>query len=135
MLRDICSGLALAALTGALYALGMQFGPLKWHLGDDAFDLLVVVGIMLSATAFFVESLGSCLDRRLREADAEVDGRSRRFEEDARAKALQLNAYALETVDGMAMTNAAFIASETANVIRTPRRTYGAERLGVIPYR
>jgi hypothetical protein len=44
MLRDICSGLALAALTAALYALGMHFGPLNWSLGEDAFDLLVVVG-------------------------------------------------------------------------------------------
>jgi hypothetical protein len=63
MLRDICSGLALAALTAALYTLEMHFGPLNWKLGDDAFDLLVVVRIMLSATAFYVESLGSCLDR------------------------------------------------------------------------
>ncbi len=95
MLRDVCSGLALAAMTGALYALGMYFGPLSWNLGDDAFDLLMVVGIMLSATAFFVEFLGSSLSRRLREADAEIDKHSRRFEENARSRALQLNAYAL----------------------------------------
>jgi hypothetical protein len=54
----VCSGLALAAMTGALYALGMYVGPLSWNLGDDAFDLLMVVGIMLSTTAFFVEFLG-----------------------------------------------------------------------------
>jgi hypothetical protein len=73
----------------------MHLGPLNWDLGDDAFDLLVVVGIMVSATTFFVKSLGSNLGRRLREADAEIDERSRRFEEDARAKALQLNALRL----------------------------------------
>jgi hypothetical protein len=95
MLRDICSGLALAALTGTLYALGMHFGPLNWSLGDDAFDLLVVVGIMLSATAFFVEFLGSTLDRRLRQDMAEIDERNRLFEEAARARALKLNAYLL----------------------------------------
>jgi hypothetical protein len=46
----------LAVVTGALYALGMHFGPLSWKLGDDAFNLLVVVGIMLSGTAFFAIS-------------------------------------------------------------------------------
>jgi hypothetical protein len=95
MLRDVFSGLSLATVTGALYALGMYFGPLSWKLGDDAFDLLVVIGIMLLATAFFVEFLGSSLDRRFRQDMAEIDERNRLFEEAARARALELNAYLL----------------------------------------
>jgi hypothetical protein len=102
MLRDICSGLALAALTAALYALGMHFGPLNWNLGEDAFDLLVVVGIMLSATAFFVEFVGSCLDRRLRQDMARADDRTRLFEEAIRARAFRLNAYAVGQRDPIA---------------------------------
>jgi hypothetical protein len=63
MLRDIRSGLRLAALTASLYALGLHLGPLRWGLGDDAHDLLVVVGIVLSITAFAAEVLGSRLSR------------------------------------------------------------------------
>jgi hypothetical protein len=48
MLRDVFSGLTLATVTGALYALGMYLGPLSWKLGDGAFDLLVVVERSLS---------------------------------------------------------------------------------------
>ena len=48
MLRNVFSGLVVAAIMAALYALGMYFGPLNWKLGDDAFDLLVLVGTMLS---------------------------------------------------------------------------------------
>ncbi len=59
MLRDVFSGLTLAALTVALYALGMYFGPLNWKLGDDAFELLVHVGMMLSVIGFSAEFLGS----------------------------------------------------------------------------
>lgn len=59
MLRGVLSGLTLAAVTAAPYALGMQFGPLTWTLGGDGFDLLLVVGVMLSATGFFAEFLSS----------------------------------------------------------------------------
>ena len=85
MLRNVFSGLVVAAIMAALYALGMYFGPLNWKLGDDAFDLLV-------------------------------------FEEYARARALQLNAYALARVDGIAATDTALVASETSNVIQFPAR-------------
>ena len=95
MRQDFFSGLTLAAITGALYALGMYFGPVSWSPGDDAWDLLVLVGIMLSVSGFFAEFLGSRLNRRLREASAEIDERSRRFDESIRARALRLNAYAL----------------------------------------
>ena len=101
-MRDVFSGLTLATVTGALYALGMYLGPLSWKLGDGAFDLLVVVGIMLSATAFFVEFLGSTLDQRLRQDMAEIDERNRPFEEAARARALKLNAYLLARPDCVA---------------------------------
>ena len=117
MLRDVCSGLPLAAMIGVLCALEMYFGPLSWKLGDDAFDLLVVVGIMLSGTAFFVEFLGSSLNRQLREADAEIKRRSRRFEENARVRALQLNAYAVRRRDCVAATEAALREPKTAEVI------------------
>jgi hypothetical protein len=63
MLRDVFSGVTLAAVTGALYALGMFFGPANWNSGDGAWDLLVLVGIMLSASGFFAELLGSRLNR------------------------------------------------------------------------
>lgn len=63
--------------------------------GDDARDLLVLVGLMLSATGFFVELVASRLNRRLREAMAVTDERSRRFDESARARALRLNAHVL----------------------------------------
>ena len=55
MLRDFPSGLTLAAVTGTLYALKMYLALLHWNFGDDACDLLVLVGIMLSATGFFGE--------------------------------------------------------------------------------
>jgi hypothetical protein len=122
MLPDICSGLALAALTGALYALGMHFGPLNWNLGDDAFDLLVVVGIMLSATAFFVESLGSCLDRRLRQDMAKADDRTLLFEEAIRTQAFRLNAYAVAQRDSITAPDTAVREPKTAKVIPFPAR-------------
>lgn len=116
MLRDVRSG--LAALTGALYTFGMQFGPLKWNLGDDAFDLLMVVGIMLSATAFFVELLGSNLDRRLRQDDmAKANDRTRLFEEAIRARAFRLNAYAIGQRDFIAAPDTAVREPKTAEVI------------------
>jgi hypothetical protein len=95
MLRDVFSGLTLAAITGALYALVMYFCPVSWNLGDDAWNLLVLVGIMLSVSGFFAEFLGSRLNRRLREDMAEIDERSRRFDESIRTRALRLNEYAL----------------------------------------
>jgi hypothetical protein len=122
MLRDIFSGLTLAAVTGALYALGNVFGPLNWKLGDDAFGLLVLVGIMLSVIGFFAEFIGSALNRRMREASAEIDERSRQFDESARASALRLNAYALAGPDCMAATDPAMVASEAAKVIPFPAR-------------
>jgi hypothetical protein len=122
MLRDICSGLALAALTGTLYALGMHFGPLNWSLGDDAFDLLVVVGIMLSPAAFFVELLGSNLDRRLRQDMARADDRTRLFEEAIRARALRLNAYAVGQRDPIAAPDTAVREPKTAKLIPFPAR-------------
>jgi hypothetical protein len=77
---------------------------------------------MLSRTAFFVEFLGSSLNGQLREADAEIERRSRRFEENARVRALQLNAYAVRRRDRVAATDAALVASETANVVPFPAR-------------
>ena len=93
MLRDFPSGLTLAAVTGTLYALKMYLALLHWNFGDDACDLLVLVGIMLSATGFFgVFVAAARLNRRLLEASAEIDQRKRRFNESARARALRLNA-------------------------------------------
>jgi hypothetical protein len=88
-------------------------------LGDDAFDLLVVVGTMLSATAFFVESLGSCLDRRLRHDMARADDRTRLFEEAMCARAFRLNAYGVGQRDFIAAPDTA---SKTAMVIPFPAR-------------
>ncbi|MGZ8335999.1 MAG: hypothetical protein ACXWU1_04995 [Allosphingosinicella sp.] len=94
MLRDFGSALILAAVTGALYALGMYLGPLHWNLGDDARDLLVLVGLMLSATGFFVEFLASRLSRRLHQGMRVMDNRSRRLDDIARERANRLNAHA-----------------------------------------
>jgi hypothetical protein len=47
--------------------LSLYLSPLNWRFGDDARDLLVLVGLMLSATGFFVEFLASRLNRLLRE--------------------------------------------------------------------
>ena len=63
------SGLTLAAVTGTLYALKMYLALLHWNFGDDACDLLVLVGIMLSATGFFGEFVAAArLNRRSRES-------------------------------------------------------------------
>jgi hypothetical protein len=55
MWQDFLSGLTLAAITGALYALATYFGQVSWSPGDDAWDLLVLVGIMLSVSGFLAE--------------------------------------------------------------------------------
>jgi hypothetical protein len=124
MLRDFPSGLTLAAVTGTLYALKMYLALLHWNFGDDACDLLVLVGIMLSATGFFGEFVAAArLNRRLREASAEIDQRKRRFNESARARALRLNAYALASLDGTTATHSAMVAPEMAKV--TPAFGFG----------
>lgn len=65
MLRDIQSGLMLAVATGSLYALGMMAGPLRWDLGGDAHELLVMVGIVLTLVSFAAEFVASRLRRGL----------------------------------------------------------------------
>ena len=95
---------------------------MSWSPGDDAWDLLVLVGIMLSVSGFLAEFLGARVSRRLREDMAEIDERSRRFDESIRARALRLNAYALAQFDCTAATNAAKVVSETAKVISFPSR-------------
>ena len=122
MLRDILSGLFVAAATGVLVALVMHFGQVSWNFGDDTWNMLVLVGIMLSASGFFAEVLGSRLSRGLRKASAEIDERSRRFEESIRARALRLNTYALAPLRCVITTDAAMAASETAKVIPLPTR-------------
>jgi hypothetical protein len=62
---------------------------------------------------------GSSLNRR-READAEIDKRSRRFEENAGARALRLNAYAVRRRDCTAATEAGIREPKTAEVIPFP---------------
>ena len=124
MLRDFPSGLTLAAVTGTLYALKMYLALLHWNFGDDACGLLVLVGIMLSATGFFGEFVAAArLNRRLLEASAEIDQRKRRFNESARARALRLNAYALASLDGTTATHSAMVAPEMAKV--TPAFGFG----------
>ena len=122
MWQDFLSGLTLAAITGPLYALGMYFGSVIWRPGDDAWDLLVLVGIMLSVSGFFAEFLGSRLSRGLCEVSAEIDERSWRFDESIRARALRLNGYPLAPVGCVITTDAAMAASETAKVIPLPAR-------------
>ncbi|MGZ8360710.1 MAG: hypothetical protein ACXWUX_09340 [Allosphingosinicella sp.] len=130
MLRDFGSALILAAVTGALYALGMYLGPLHWNLGDDARDLLVLVGLMLSATGFFVEFLASRLSRRLHQGMRVMDNRSRRLDDIARERANRLNAHASAPVG----CETATVGSEGAsgsmtNVIPFPDRlTQGSAR-------
>ena len=102
-------------------ALGMYFGSVSWSPGDDAWDLLVLVGIMLSVSGFFAEVLGSRLNRGLREASAEIDQRNRRFDESARARAVRLNAPAFASL-GRTATDADMVACETAKVISFPSR-------------
>jgi hypothetical protein len=101
----------------------MHFGPVNCNFGDGAWNLLPLVGIMLSAGGFFAEVLGSRLNRRLREASIEMDERNRRFDESVRARALPLNAYALPPLGCMTASDAtAMIASQTAKVIAVSAR-------------
>jgi hypothetical protein len=122
MLRDFVSALILAAVTGALYVLGMYLGPLHWKLGDDAWDLLVLVGLMLSAVAFFAEFIGSRLSRRLREDMAATDERYRRLKDATRERASRLNTYAPAPVGCTTATDTAIVAAETDKVIPFPAR-------------
>jgi hypothetical protein len=123
MLRDVLSGLFVAAATAVLFALVMHFGPVSCNFGDDAWNLLVLVGIVMSAGGLFAEVLGSRLNRGLREASAEIDERSRLFDESIRARALRLNAYALAPLGCTMATDAtAIVASQTAKVIPFPAR-------------
>ena len=101
MLRDVLYGLVVAAVIGVLFALVMYFRPVNWNPGDDARDPLVLVGIMLSATGFFVEFVASRLDRRLRQDMSKIDERNRLFEEASRARAHRLNAYAIARRDSI----------------------------------
>ena len=57
----------MSALIGALYALWCFFVPRQWGPGADAWDVLLLVGIMLSAMGFFAEFVASDLNRCLRE--------------------------------------------------------------------
>lgn len=116
MLRDVLSGLTLAAVTGVLYAIWMQFGPLTWKLGGAGFDLLLVVGVMLSAMAFFVDVLGARLDQRLHTEMAKADERNRLFDEVRSARALRLNTDAIERRDFIAAPN---------TVVREPEKAEG----------
>jgi hypothetical protein len=95
MLRDFRSALILAALTGTLYALGIYLSPLRSMVGDGAWNLLVLLGIVLSATGFVVEFVASRLSRRLRKGGTAFDDR---LDAIAREKAMRLNAY-LPTAD------------------------------------
>jgi hypothetical protein len=95
MLRDFRSALILAALTGTLYALGIYLSPLHSNVGDGAWNLLVLLGIVLSATGFVVEFVASRLSRRLRERGTVFDDR---LDAIAREKAMRLNA-CLPTAD------------------------------------
>lgn len=65
MWRDIRSALILAAVTGALYGLGMLAGPLRWNLGDDAHALLLRIGIVLTLVGFVAEFVASGLRRKV----------------------------------------------------------------------
>lgn len=96
MLRDFRSALILAALTGTLYALGIYLSPLRSIVGDGAWNLLVLLGIVLSATGFVVEFVASRLSRRLREGGTAFDDR---LDAIAREKVMRLNAYLPTSAD------------------------------------
>jgi hypothetical protein len=98
MLRPLLAGLTMSALTAVLYALWCFFVPRQWGLGADAWDVLLLVGIMLSAMGFFAGFIASASSRRLREDIAEIDERNRRPGEIARETANRLNALALAPV-------------------------------------
>ena len=66
MLRDIGSALILAAVFGTLYSLGIYLSPMRSIAGSGACDLLVLLGIVLSAAGFVAELIASMLNRRLR---------------------------------------------------------------------
>lgn len=121
MLRPVLAGLAMSALTTALYALWCFFVPRQWGLGADAWDVLLLVGVMLSAMGFFAAFEVSNLDRRLHERMAEIDDRNRRCSESARANALRLNAYVHEEVGCTDTTDAVVAGSAIgAQVIPFP---------------
>lgn len=99
MLRDTGCGLLLATVTGVLYGVMLQFGPLQWGLGEDARDLLVLVGMMLSGAGFVAEFIGSRLSRRLRAGLREIDQRRCREDILLRDRAMRLNRWKSETED------------------------------------
>jgi hypothetical protein len=65
MLRSLLAGLAMSALTAALYALRSFLVPRQWGLGADAWDVLLLVGILLSAASFFAVFEAWRISRRL----------------------------------------------------------------------
>ncbi len=70
MLRSLLAGLAMSALTAALYALWCFFVPWQWGLGADAWDVLLLVGILLSAASFFAVFEAWRISRRLIDPEA-----------------------------------------------------------------
>jgi hypothetical protein len=118
MLRDFRCALILSALTGTLYALGIYLSPLRPNVGDGAWNLLVLLGIVLSVIGFVVEFVASRLSRRLREGGPAFDDR---LDAIAREKAMRLNACLPTSADCSSSSDGSVGASaSTAQVLPFP---------------
>ncbi len=91
MVRDLLFGVAMNVLTAAGYAWWCWIFPRLWGVDAAGWDVLLTVGIQLTATSFCAVFAASRIVRRLDEEFAEREERSRRFDEDRRAAALRLN--------------------------------------------
>lgn len=93
MLRDIACALALAAIMGALYAVGMSLSPVSFQFGTATGDIVVLVGAMFTALGFLTGLLCSRFDGRLDDRMADVEDRNRQIDEQAVAMARRLNTH------------------------------------------
>lgn len=94
MLRDVRYAVIVAAMTTALYAVGLSLSPLSFDFGTRAWDIVVLVGIMWTVLGFLTGLLCSRFDGRIEDRMADIEESNRKFDEDARSKACRLNTYA-----------------------------------------
>ena len=91
MLRDVGYAVIIAAMTTALYAVGLSLSPLSFDFGTRAWDIVVLVGIMWTALGFLTGLVCSRFDGRLDDRMADVEERNQEIDEQAVARVRRLN--------------------------------------------
>ena len=91
MLRDVRYAVIMAAMTTALYAVGLSLSPLSFDFGIRAWDIVVLVGIMWMALGFLTGLLCARFDGRIDDCVAATEAGRRLIEEQALAKAHRVN--------------------------------------------